>query len=114
MNIFNSSNLKRVLSIHKQECYISYKYNGVRVYYDLYYADNMDRKDFPPKKDCVLFRLHSEKTNQWPIVAINVQKSLVYFLKDYDNDTYQWETKGIKLDFNLANVIDSTYQAYIG
>lgn len=62
-------------------------------------------KEFIPKKDCTLFRLHSENTGSWPIVCINIEKSIVYFLKDYDSDDKIWENNGVKISYNISKII---------
>ena len=94
----------RVLSNENHPVYIDYAYEGKRVFYDLYIASEYDKKVFTPKKNTTLFRVHSNKT-EMPIVCINVERSLVYFLVDYDREDSIWETRGIKLSYPIASVL---------
>jgi hypothetical protein len=106
--VFNPVALPRVKSHKGHDVYISYRFDGKRVYYDLHEADEADRRDFTPKDGCTLYRLHSEKSESWPIVCINLDRSLIYFLKDYTGeDEPEWETRGIKLDFDLRAVLNA-------
>lgn len=91
----------RVLNDEDRPISIDYRYEGKRVFYDLYIASEYDKKIFTPKKNTVLFRVHSDKI-EMPIVCINIERSLVYFLVDYDREDSIWETRGIKLSYPLA------------
>lgn len=85
-----------------RDLYISYKINGRRIFRDLFHADDFDRRTFTPKKDCTLFRFDSINPQSFPIVSINIEKGLIYFLSDYDIENSPWETRGIKSDFPLT------------
>lgn len=106
-------NLERVTTKTKNyPVYISYKYENKTVYYDLYHASEYDKTIFIPKKDTELFRLSSDNTklqNITLIVCINVERNLVYFLKNYDDENSQWESKGLKLTFDrtLKDIINA-------
>ena len=107
--MFMTMSMKPVQSVSQcgtlYDTYISYRYEKRTIFYHLYHADEQDKLDFPVKKDCTLFRLKGERTGSWPIVCINLQRSLIYFLKDYDgDDAPEWETRGIKLEYPLNNL----------
>lgn len=106
--------LKRVTTREGgHEVYISYMYDGKRVYYDLYHVDEYDTKTYKPKKGCNLYRVHSDNTNMYFIVSINLDNNRIYFLIDYNEEPPNglfseknvWEKRGIKLDFNLKNLL---------
>jgi uncharacterized protein (UPF0303 family) len=91
----------RVLSNKNYPITIDYMFEGKRVFYDLYIASKYDKTVFTPKKNTTLFRVHSNKI-EMPIVCINTERSLVYFLVDYDRENSIWETRGIKLSYPLV------------
>lgn len=99
--MFVNMNNKRVINTNGNPMYISYKIERKTVCYNLYHSNDFDNNTFTPKKNCKLFRLHSENTGSWPIVSINIEKKLVYFLKDYDLVNSDWETKGYKILYSL-------------
>ena len=79
--------------------YITYKYQGTRVYYDIINADAFDYKLFEPKKDCLLFRVVGFAKLHQSIVCINTDRNLIYFMDDYTDENSTWNTRGIKIDF---------------
>lgn len=105
--LYAAQSNERVKSKSGHDMYISYKLDNQTVFYDLFNVSDYDRQVFTPKKDCTLFRLHSDKTGSWPIVSINLDRSLIYFLKDYERENSDWETRGIKLDFDLRNSMET-------
>ena len=74
-------------------------------FYDLYHAAEQDKIDFTPHKNCFLYRLYSENTGSFPIVSINPEKSLIYFLENYETEKSGWDKRGIKLDFRFPSSI---------
>jgi hypothetical protein len=79
--------------------FISYKFEGVHVSQNIENATAFDYSIFEPKKNTILFRLKSWNTCSQAIVCVNVEKSLIYFLQDYNVEDSNWETRGIKLNF---------------
>jgi len=84
--------------------YLSYKYQGKTVYHEISYADEYDYLQFKCPKNCILLRLDNNGLYH-PIVAVNLDKSLIYFLEDYNNEDSRFETRGIKLDFPLDHIL---------
>lgn len=53
------------------------------------------------KKGEKLFRYVTQNTLRYchPLIKINIEKGLVYFLQDMDSDDIVFETKGVKVDY---------------
>ena len=102
-----SPNNRPLINKSGQDVYISYKYEGKTVFYDICYANEYDKSIFTPHKNCNLFRLYSPQHDVWPIVSINLDKNLLYFLNDYDVENSDWDRKGIKLDFPINKFIEN-------
>ena len=82
--------------------YISYKIDGRIVNdYDLYIANEYDKKLFTPKEGCALYRLLSLRTGAQPIVSINEKKNIIYFLEDENEEKSIWQKKGHKLIYKI-------------
>jgi len=96
---------KPVLNDGNQQVTISYKYNGDRVFYDLFYADDFDKQIFNPPKGR-LFRLSVHASEMMLIVSIDVDKDLIYFVHDYDAENIEFETRGIKLDYSFKQFLE--------
>jgi hypothetical protein len=89
-----------VLTKRNSHAYIQYQIHGKTVTYDLYHANKDDRSIFTPKPNTELFRVNSNKPF-YPIVCIDIDKNLVYFLESYsEDDCKKWENKGIKIQFS--------------
>ena len=91
----------------EQLTYISYKYRGNRVFYDIFDSTEFDYKVFTPKKHCKLFRILEPVTGIMPIISLNIERSLIYFLTDFDTEVSNWETRGVKLDFPINHFFDN-------
>lgn len=97
--------------------YVQYVYEKKNVFYDLFEADDYDRSHFEPNPGCVLFRVSDNLRLSAPIVCINLEKNLMYFLTNYgDEETKpKFEKKGLKILFTkpLSEII-SNVEKYSG
>ena len=93
----------------KTGSYISYNTNDSKVFYDIESSSEYDNEIFEPKNNCELFRLVNNIGLHNVLVSINIDRNLLYFLEDYNDEDSKWETKGFKLDFPISNCFDRNY-----
>lgn len=75
--------------------------------YELFFLDSFDKnlvKDVPLKSDEIIYRYETDTTRAGkmsPLVKINIQKGLAYFLTDksMDEDILDFDKRGVKLRY---------------